>query len=46
MLDYIVDQTDAYMLAQPKDVRKSFGQFFTSKETARFMAGLFTMPPK
>ena len=28
----------------PKKQRKAYGQFFTSKETARFMAGLFSMP--
>ena len=30
----------------PKKERKKYGQFFTSKETARFMAGLFTIPEK
>jgi adenine-specific DNA-methyltransferase len=46
MLDYIVAQTDKYILSKPKDERKSLGQFFTSKDTARFMAGLFSVPQK
>lgn len=28
----------------PKEQRKQYGQFFTGKETAQFMAGLFTIP--
>ena len=46
MLDYIVAQTDKYIESKPKDERKSLGQFFTSKDTARFMAGLFSVPQK
>lgn len=46
MLDYIVAQTDKYILSKPKDERKSLGQFFTSKDTARFMASLFNVPQK
>ena len=46
MLDYIVAQTDRYIESKPKDERKSLGQFFTSKDTARFMAGLFSVPQK
>ena len=46
MLDYIVEQTDCYVMSKPKDLRKSLGQFFTSKATARFMAELFTIPQK
>jgi len=46
MLDYIIDQTDKFISSKPKSVRKSFGQFFTSKATARFMAGQFTLPQK
>ena len=44
MLDFVVAQTDKYIESMPKDERKSIGQFFTSKETARFMAGLFNVP--
>jgi adenine-specific DNA-methyltransferase len=46
MLDYIINQTDSYIMAMSKDVRKSLGQFFTSKSTARFMAELFDVPRK
>lgn len=44
MLDYIAERTDSFISTQPKDIRKSFGQFFTSKATARFMAELFAVP--
>ncbi|MDE7327267.1 MAG: N-6 DNA methylase [Lachnospiraceae bacterium] len=44
MLDYIIERTNKYIDSMPKKERKKFGQFFTSKETARFMAGLFTIP--
>lgn len=30
----------------PKKERKKYGQFFTSKETARFMAGLYNVNEK
>ena len=46
MLDYIVEQTDRFVSSKPKDLRKSFGQFFTSKTTARYMAGMLTVPRK
>ncbi|MDR0330955.1 MAG: Eco57I restriction-modification methylase domain-containing protein [Chitinispirillales bacterium] len=46
MLDYIVEQTEKFITSRPKEVRKTFGQFFTSKLTARFMAGLFEFPYK
>jgi len=46
MLDYIIEQTDKYIRSKPKEERKSFGQFFTSKTTARFMASLFNIPQK
>jgi adenine-specific DNA-methyltransferase len=32
------------MASRPKAGRKGLGQFFTSKETARYMAGLFDIP--
>jgi adenine-specific DNA-methyltransferase len=46
MLNYIIEQTDKYIIANSKDDRKSSGQFFTSKETAQFMAGMFSIPDK
>ena len=44
MLDYIIERTNKYIDNMPKKERKKYGQFFTSKETARFMAGLYTIP--
>ena len=44
MLDYIIERTNRYIDSMPKKERKQYGQFFTSKETARFMAGLYTIP--
>ena len=44
MIDYIVDQTTKYIEQMPKSQRKKYGQFFTSKETAIFMASLFSFP--
>lgn len=44
MLDYIIERTNKYIDNMPKIERKKYGQFFTSKETARFMAGLYTIP--
>ncbi len=44
MLDYIMERTNQYIDSMPKKERKKYGQFFTSKETARFMAALFTIP--
>ncbi len=44
MIDYIVKQTNEYIDQMPKSQRKKYGQFFTSKETAVFMAGLFDIP--
>lgn len=44
MLDYVVERTNKYIESMPKNERKKYGQFFTSKETACFMAGLFTIP--
>lgn len=43
MLDYILSQTAAFLENMPKSVRKKKGQFFTSKETAVFMASLFDL---
>lgn len=41
MVDYVVQTTSEYLEHMPKSQRKSYGQFFTSKETAIFMASLF-----
>lgn len=41
MLSTIIDRTTKYIDAMPKKERKRYGQFFTSKSTAEFMAGLF-----
>ena len=44
LIDYIINQTSDYIEKMPKAQRKKYGQFFTSKETAIFMAGLFSIP--
>jgi adenine-specific DNA-methyltransferase len=44
MLDRIIECTNQYIETMPKKERKKYGQFFTSKETARFMAGLYEIP--
>lgn len=44
LLDYAITSTNEYMENMPKSQRKKYGQFFTSKETAMFMAGLFDIP--
>lgn len=44
MLNYIFQQTMAYIDRMPKSLRKKYGQFFTSTETAMFMAELFSIP--
>lgn len=46
MIDYVFRQTTEYIDRMPKSLRKKYGQFFTSPETARFMANLFTVPPQ
>lgn len=38
MLDCIIERTNQYIDTMPKKERKKYGQFFTSKDTARFMA--------
>ena len=43
MLDFVLSQTAAFLENMPKTVRKKKGQFFTSKETAVFMASLFDL---
>lgn len=44
ILDYVINATTQYMEHMPKKQRKAYGQFFTSKETSQFMAGLFDAP--
>lgn len=44
MIDRIWEATMKYIDSVPKSKRKKYGQFFTSKETAAFMAGLFSIP--
>ena len=44
ILDFVVKQTDKYIDAMPREERKKYGQFFTSNETAVFMASLFDIP--
>lgn len=44
MIDYVFLQTIEYIDHMPKSLRKKYGQFFTSPETAVFMASLFTIP--
>lgn len=43
MIDYVVHSTNHYIEEMPKEQRKKYGQFFTSKETALFMASLFDL---
>lgn len=44
LIDFVVQVTDKYIDEMPKTQRKKYGQFFTSKETAVFMAELFDVP--
>lgn len=44
MLEKVIELTNEYIESMPKKERKKYGQFFTSMETARFMAGLYTIP--
>lgn len=44
LLDYTIQTTNRYIQMMPKSQRKKYGQFFTSKETAVFMAELFDIP--
>ena len=46
ILNYIFQQTITYIDHMPKSLRKKYGQFFTSPETATFMADLFSIPNK
>lgn len=42
MIDLVMRATNDYIAQMPKTQRKKYGQFFTSKNTAVYMAGLFT----
>ena len=44
LLDFAIQTTKKYIEQMPKSQRKKYGQFFTSKETAVFMAELFEVP--
>lgn len=46
MLESILEKTSQYIENMPKKERKKYGQFFTSMETARYMASLFVISPK
>ena len=46
MLEKIIELTNEYIESMPKKERKKYGQFFTSMETARFMAGLYKLDKK
>ena len=43
IIDYVIQSTNQYIKQMPKEIRKKNGQFFTSKETALFMASLFDL---
>ncbi len=43
MLSIICQRTNDFISQMPKTLRKEYGQFFTSVETARFMASLFDL---
>ena len=46
MIDFVFRRTTEYIEEMPKSMRKKYGQFFTSPETASFMASLFSIPCK
>ena len=46
MLEKIIELTNEYIESMPKKERKKYGQFFTSMETARFMASLYNIDEK
>lgn len=41
IIDTICSRTTSFIINTPKNERKKYGQFFTSKETAQYMASLF-----
>ncbi len=46
LIDSVFEQTLIYLEEMPKSVRKTIGQFFTSAETAKYMASMFSLPHK
>ena len=46
MLKKVIELTNEYIESMPKKERKKYGQFFTSMETARFMARLYNFDEK
>ena len=44
ILTHIIERIESHLASLPKKARKSIGQFFTSRETAAFMASLFQVP--
>lgn len=44
LVEHVIQETAKYVEHMPKSQRKAYGQFFTSPETAEFMAGLFDIP--
>ena len=46
MLKNIIEKTSQYIENMPKKERKKYGQFFTSMETAQYMAAMFVIPEK
>lgn len=46
LVDSVFEETLKYLKEMPKAKRKTIGQFFTSAETARYMASMFISPQK
>lgn len=46
LIDNVFEETLKYLEQMPKTKRKAIGQFFTSVETARYMASMFVAPQK
>ncbi|MEG1895801.1 MAG: Eco57I restriction-modification methylase domain-containing protein [Oscillospiraceae bacterium] len=46
IINEVVSKSGIYLASMPKEQRKEIGQFFTSPETAVFMASLFNNPNK
>lgn len=46
LIDNAFEKTLKYLERMPKSKRKQIGQFFTSVETARYMASMFSTPAK
>lgn len=46
LIDKIFEETIKYLEDMPKSKRKEIGQFFTSVETAKYMASMFEKPCK